>query len=251
MNQTNKKPTNLIYVDPKFDPRTLANYSLLNVATIIISALMMVPTFISMAVFAHPNLKDPAFKILLSVATLDFIYMIMTFVVYILDTFCEPMPYMCGSTTQLWAFVIDQLFNNFLTSDVAVYSILSEIFLTIQRLLLLKNIRVIKDVTVKTTGPILGIISLLYYSPYWFAYDFVTTGNVYVYRNATYVEWNLVITDFATSPAGSWFLSSLSIFRMILVMVVMLAINIASIFAFRKYFSKKVHLTGGAGNLII
>jgi hypothetical protein len=56
-----------------------------------------------MAVFAHPNLKDPAFKILLTVSIVDFIYMILYVLITPFDMFCNPMPNMCGSNVQLYA----------------------------------------------------------------------------------------------------------------------------------------------------
>jgi hypothetical protein len=209
------------------------------------TAAMTIPTFISIVVFAHPNLKDPAFKILLTVATVDFSYMCLLLLNRVMDMYCEPMPFMCGSNAQLFAFITDQLVNNYLTSSMAIYSILCEIFLTLQRTLLIKNNTLLKNVTVKTVGPIFGIVSLIYYSPYVFAYDFVTTNKVYEYRNQTYVEWNLVANDFGISAAGSWLLSALSIFRTILVLVVLLGLNIVSTVLFRNHFSKRAMLLSG------
>jgi hypothetical protein len=231
-------------VNASFDPQTLAANSVFNMASVIISASVTVPIFINIAVFAHPNLKDPAFKILLTVSIVDFVYMIMEFIHAYLDIYCGPKPFMCGSDGQLAALAFDQYIDNYLTSCMAVYSILSEIFLTTQRLFLLQHSNFLKDVKVKIICPIMAVISLIYYTPYFFAFDFVTTDNVYLYKNRTYVEWNLVLNEFGQSPVGSWLLSSLSILRLLLVSVVLLALNIVSVIAFRKYFSKKMHLTG-------
>jgi hypothetical protein len=206
---------------------------------------MTIPTFISIVVFAHPNLKDPAFKILLTVAIVDFSYMCLLLLNRVMDMYCEPMPFMCGSNAQLFAFITDQLIMNYLTSCMAIYSILCEIFLTVQRMFLIKNKFLLKNVTVRTVGPIFGITSLIYYSPYWFAYDFVTTNKVYVYRNQTYLEWNLVANDFGNSDAGKWLLSALGIFRMLLVLVVLLVLNIVSAVVFRNHFSKRAMLLSG------
>jgi hypothetical protein len=232
-------------VDQSFDQKALVANTVYNVVSIATTAAMAIPTFISIAVFAHPKLKDPAFKILLTVAIVDFSYMCLLLLNALMSMYCEPMPFMCGSNAQLFAFITDQLIMNYLTSSMALYSILCEIFLTVQRMLLLKNITLLKNVTVRTAGPVFGIISLVYYSPYWFAYDFVTTDNVYVYRNQTYVEWNLVANDFGKSAAYSWLLSALSIFRMILVLVVLLVLNIVSVIFFRKHFSRRVTLVAG------
>jgi hypothetical protein len=242
-NQTHK--INYIDVDPLLDTQTLVANSAYNIVSAVTTAAMTIPTFISIAVFANPKLKDPAFKILLAVAIVDFSYMSLHFFNTLMDMYCKPMPFMCGSNVQQFSFIANQLIFNYLTSCMALYSILSEIFLTVQRMLLLKNNFVLKNVTVRIVGPVCGAISLIYYSPYWFAYDFITTGNVYVYRNQTFVEWNLVENDFGSSVAGSWLLSALSIIRMVLVLVVLLVLNIISTVRFRNHFSRRVTLVAG------
>jgi hypothetical protein len=72
-NQSNK--INFIFVDQSFDPKALVANTVYNIVSIATTAAMAIPTFISIAVFAHPKLKDPAFKILITVAIVDFSYM--------------------------------------------------------------------------------------------------------------------------------------------------------------------------------
>jgi hypothetical protein len=243
MNQTNQE--NVIYVDPSFNPQYLVSYNIYSLTWMLVPLAMTVPTLFNIIVFAHPNLKDPVFKIFLTISISDFAYMVLNLVNTAIDVYCEPAPYMCGSRAQLAAFIMDQLSSNYLTSCLALYSILGEIFLSTQRLFIIQNSRILKGLTVKTVGPALTIISLVYYLPYWFAYDFVKTGNVFFYRNQTYVEYSLVANDFANSLIGNWFLSALSIVRMLLVSVVLFIINIISVFYFRKYFSERTKLHSG------
>jgi hypothetical protein len=173
--------------------------------------------------------------------------MILDFLDVVMDMYCEPMPYMCGSNAQFAAFFIDQSLGNHITSSLALYSLLGEIFLTTQRLFLIREVKILKNVTVRTVGPILSSISFVFYLPYWFAYDFVTTGNVYVFKNQTYVERSLALNDFGNSMTGKWLLSTLSIFRILLVIVVLFAVNVVSVFSFRNYFSKKARLSTRRG----
>jgi hypothetical protein len=91
------------------------------------------------------------------------LYMILCFLNAVIDIYCEPMPFMCGSKVQLFSFIIDQLVNNYLTSCMALYSILCEIFLTLQRIFLIRNISSLKHITVRIVGPVFynNIVGLL------------------------------------------------------------------------------------------
>jgi hypothetical protein len=124
----------------------------------------------------------------------------------------------------------------------AVYSILCEIFLTTQRMFMLMKNKLLKDLTIKTVGPVAGALAFLWYAAYWFCYEWITTGRVFSYRNQSYVEWSLVLNSFSKSSSGVWLLSGINFSRMALALILLIA-NIFAIIAFRSYFSKKENLT--------
>jgi hypothetical protein len=65
---------------------------------------------------------------------------------------------------------------------------------------------------------------------------------VYSYRGHNYTEWTYGYTEFGTTAASDAILTSLQMTLTALVMVVMLALNVASIFAFQKYMNRKSKL---------
>jgi hypothetical protein len=239
-----------IYISPSFDPKTLATYSIYTLCSIIPAFLAIPPILLNILVFANPRLADPAFKILLTIAITDLLYMLLDLINLFMDIYCEPMPFMCGNggiNGQYISFFLDQLLGNYLTSCLALYSILAEIFLITQRLFHITDLRGLRGLTARHVSPVIAVISLIYYLSFWFCYAFKATGQIFVYKNHTYVEYNLELTRFGETSAGTWLLSALNIVRMALVIVVLFFLNMLSVVYFQKFLKKKSNLTGKSG----
>jgi hypothetical protein len=153
-----------------------------------------------------------------------------------LDVNCRPKPFLCGSDAQYFTHLMDWLLYHSFTSCIAIFSILSEIFLSTQRLLMIRGLNCLKSWNVKHVGPVLATVSLLYYLPVWFSYEIKATDLAYVYKNQTFREFDLPMSD------AEWLLSSLSIIRIFMVMIVLLSLNILSIIAFNRYLKSKSNL---------
>jgi hypothetical protein len=210
------------------------------------SAFSLICCAMNVAVLSSSKLKDPLYKFMMLISSVDFLYMVQVVVGIFLEVECLPAPYLCGGDyAQYFASWFYQASANYLTSCLAIFSILSEIFLTIQRLFLIKKLNHLKSLTWRHVSPGIAVISLLYYAPVWFSFTVVPTEVVYSYKGQNYTEWSLASTDIGNTVASSAILTSLQVFRTFLVMVVLLALNIASVFAFQKYMSKK--LQAGVG----
>jgi hypothetical protein len=97
----------LIFVDPSFDTRTLVNYNYMNIVFTAIPAIVSLPCLFTILVFAHPKLNDPSFKILLTIAIADFLFLTLGVFSSIIDIHCQPMPFMCSSSVQYFTYLLD------------------------------------------------------------------------------------------------------------------------------------------------
>jgi hypothetical protein len=232
-----------IYVDSNFDFKPLAEFSSTDYEVSITCSFSALTSLFNIIVFSHPNLKDPTFKILLLVSLVDFCYMTLVMYNGTVAAKCDQSPILCGEQGQIAGYMGILIVNNYFNSCLAIFNIMMEIYLSVNRLLLIQNITLIKDVTVRTVGPIFGSLALIYYLPSLFANRLDKTGKVYVYRNQTFVDYALVLTEFGSSPVGQWVTSAIQILRIVLVVLVIFPINIVSIFLFQKYLSRKMTMT--------
>jgi hypothetical protein len=239
MSQDSNMSNSFILVDPNTDLSQFIYYDSIAQMELTLCTFSSICCILNISILASPKLKDPLYKYIMLIACTDLLYFLLIIINNVLDVQCQPVPYLCRSFAQFISFLNDQFSINYLTSCLAVFSILSEIFLTTQRLFLIKNYKYLRSLTWKHVAPVIGLISLIYYSPYWFSYGMTTTGLVYSYKGENYTEWTLDKTEFGKTQASFWLLSSLSIVRTLLVMIVLSSLNVASIIVFRAYIKKK------------
>ena len=111
---------------------------------------------------------------------------------------------------------------------------------------MITNKKIFKNITYKQACPVIALISLLYYAPVLFLKQIQT----YV-DPITNVEYpKLIVTSFGSSNYGKMTPTVLSAIRIILVTIVLLALNIMSIFRFSVYFDKKANITR-SGNEVL
>jgi hypothetical protein len=195
-------------------------------------------SLVNILVFASPNLKDKTYKFLLITSVFDVLYLMMVFFTELFQKYCSYNPLACGSSAQYASYATVIALNYYVTSCFAIYSIFSEVFLTLQRLLMLRKIKFLQNATLPLVVPLLLIASFLYYTPALFVERIVLTGNIYVYDSKMYEEYALVPTEFAVKYGGVM-LVVLSTIRMCLVMIVLSVLNAVSIFSFKKFLANK------------
>lgn len=223
------------------------NIYVVPVGTVLLQLLPMIfsstTTFFSILVFAHPSMNDPTSRFLLAITVADFTYSFVTVPDILLLSYCGQMPLLCGSTTQFGVLIYDYIIAYGITSYCAMFSILGEIFLTIQRLFIILNKSWLKNWTVTYVGPVILAFCIVFYIPYWFILRVQDTGIVYYYKGQYYDSYRLLKTTFGNSYAGAVLLNFVSIVRIVLVLVIMSVLNMITIYVFRKYMNKKALLT--------
>jgi hypothetical protein len=215
----------------------------MNIVYMAIPAIVSLPCLFNILVFAHPNLTDPSFKILLTIAIADFLYLTLGLFSFVIDINCQPMPFMCGSSVQYFTYLFDYLYTYYLSNCLSLFSILAEIFLTTERILKIRNSNLFKNITVKTVILALTILSAVFYIPMFISFNLITTGKFYLYKNDIYVEYNLARSDFGISKTGSWLMSSQGIIRAFLVMIVLLVLNVVCILSFQSLVYEKANVS--------
>jgi hypothetical protein len=245
MNATSNATVNYIYMDSSIDPLVYADVPAYDIFLTTLGLLTAISSLISITVLASPNLADPTFKCMMCIEISDFAYFIQVAYQILISDLCEVYPFVCGSTAQYVSLISEILINNYLTSCLAIFSIIYEVFLTLQRLFLIRNINHLKHVTVRQVTSVLALIAAIYYIPALFTNQIILTGNVYVYRNATFIERTLVNTEFATT--GKPLFIALQVIRMLLVTVILFTLNVITAWSFHQFMRKRVELTGGGG----
>jgi hypothetical protein len=161
-NQTGEK---FIFTDPNTDLSKLVVYENAYKIAISTGVISLICCALNIAVLAHPTLKDPLYKCIMVISAVDFFYLLLVIVGSILEVDCMPAAYLCSANGQCVVTWFTHFNFSYLTSCLAIFSILSEIFLTTQRLFLIKNIKHLTNLTWKHVSPVIGLISLIYYVP--------------------------------------------------------------------------------------
>jgi hypothetical protein len=116
-----------IYLDADFDLQPLRTPGQLDLLAIVMASFSALTNVINIAVFAHPNMKDPTFKYLLVIAIVDFSYMVINFGRgYTIS--CEISPILCGESAQYHAASYNHFIMDYTTSCMAIFNIMSKFF---------------------------------------------------------------------------------------------------------------------------
>jgi hypothetical protein len=156
----------LILVDPAIDLSTVSVYGPLElIYCIVVGLFSSACSMVNMAVLAHSSLKDPLYMFILLISCVDLVYLLQSALGSFLDVRCRLAPYLCSQSLYHFNWWFDFVSYEYVTSCMAIFSILSEIFLTTQRLFLIKNRDHLKSLTWRHVSPVIAVISLIYYAP--------------------------------------------------------------------------------------
>lgn len=209
----------------------------IDIVSWIISAVSILTSIVNVVVFAHPSLKDPTYNYLLVSSVIDTLYLILVLVLVTFDELCDSTPIMCGSRVQLVQKLYHLWIGDYLTSCMAIYSILNELFLSLQRLLMLAKVSFIKNWSVWHVGPAMMLFSLLYYMPVLVTEEVKQIGFV-VYQNETFPVYEIV-----TYGNESRIVNTVqSVIRSFLVTIGLGILNIVTLLYYFKFIKKKSSL---------
>lgn len=186
---------------------------------------------INIVVFSNSKMRDPSFIYLLAISIGDLFYLVLE--IYGYNELCTECPLYKTYFTQLFSIYID----DFLTSSLAIFCIMVDIALSIQRYMTLLNKRCFQSINHRLIITILGIIALLYYLPVAFFKDIVKLDSL----NGTLTEEFIAVkNELGMSTYGRVTPILLATIRMFLGIFVLTGINILNLVEFRKRCSIKI-----------
>jgi hypothetical protein len=206
----------------------------------VIASFGVITNLINTAVFLHPKMKDPSFKYLLVISISDLIYLAMSLGAF--NYLCEKCLVRQSYFEILYFFTCVE----FIIRVLAIFSILTELFLSIQRYMALKNKRYIKEKMHKWLIFGLFLASLIYYMPLTlfrqiipFEYSNQTTNATKINIQDNLREYNLEYNELGSTKAGIVIPIVLQMIRFFLGSIVNSALNLVITYEFRKRYAKK------------
>jgi hypothetical protein len=194
-------------------------------------------SFQNVIVFLNKKLKNSVYRLLLVMATVDTLYGILVFSLVV--TMCaKTNPNECSPYLYLAHLLSFIIISEYLTSCLAFFNILLEIFLTVERMCLISNIKIYRYVSVKKICLILLVISLAFYTPVLFINRITSSYST----SAGRFNYKLIRTVFGKTTYAKWISIGLNSTRIALVLVVLLILNIIAILKFNAYFERKARL---------
>jgi hypothetical protein len=195
---------------------------------------------VNLSVLLSKKLKDSMYTFLSIMAFIDTLYVLCT--MSLIWTQCpREEPNECSPYLYLANLILFIAASEYLTSCMALFNILLEIFLTMQRIFLISNTRIYRNASVKKVCSILLLTSLAFYSPVLFIYN-ITSSYTKNANGSQEISFKRVRTEFGKTYYAKWTLIVLNSTRVALVMVVLLVLNVTAIVKFNVYFEQKAQL---------
>jgi hypothetical protein len=204
-----------------------------------------VTALLNIFIFMHKNILKSSefFHYLLAMSIADFLYMSVLALSNIINKQCASSSTQCNLSAEYFTFFLYISFNNWLSSALALFNIIIENFLTIQRLFMLTNRRFPAKLTVLRVVLAVFGFSIIWYSPTLFTSEIVMRKIDLV--NASVTEFKMVNTDFGNSLVGMITPVVLSFGRLCLSGPILLALNVYNIYVFKQYLNKKKSVSSG------
>lgn len=188
----------------------------------------LITVSINILIFAHPTLKDPTYKLLLTEAFTDLIYLSCSAL--------WPLFQYALNAHSLAVVIYSIAIDDYLTSSLAINDILIELFLSVDRLFIILNKSAyLQRLPLTFTIGTLNLASLLFYLPVLFLRKIVEQPE----RN----KYKLVLTPYlGQTTFGALIPTILSCVRLFLVMVCLFSVNLVTLVKFRKHIKQRSRL---------
>jgi hypothetical protein len=206
-------------------------------------------SFVNVIVFSQKNMRSkPILQYMLAMSVSDLIYSVSMIMIVPIARACswEKENNKSENADLKVCYVLYTLFlwvSDFLTSCLALFNIILEIFVTCQRIRLITNVGVYNQTREKlqplTVFSIVFAVSLAMYSPVLFMNEVrcVETRNV----NMSSVRKNYYYekTAFGKSDSALYLLESITALRVFLVIVILTVVNIVTAVIYAAYYRRK------------
>lgn len=193
---------------------------------------------INILVLLSPDLKDSSYKFMLANSVNNACYLLLCAIYpfFVCQSVCEI------ENQALFTLIYLIAIDEYLTSCMAVFNLLIQIFLSIQRIFLVTNNRFFQNISVIKSVSILAFVSLLFYSPIF------TIQNIELSQANTTVNhsesrlYSIVKTDFGSTTFGQHVRTIVSSLRIFLATVLLTIVNTINFIVFKRYFNKREKL---------
>jgi hypothetical protein len=207
--------------------------------------LSVISCAINIFIYSHKAIlkKSKMFEYLLVMSVVDFLYSLVGLIWQLLAKYCNEGK-MCGEYGQYFAIAYTIAIPIYYMSSMALFNILMEIFLTLDRLLMILNKPIIvKKTKLRIIVPSFAVFCTVYYVPLLFQ-NKITPFLNNVWPNRT--QYRMDATEFGLSDAGKVIPTVLSVIRLVLIFFVLFILNIITIVLFNTYQSRKKSMVIGA-----
>ena len=182
--------------------------------------------------------KDKFFRILLIIACSDLAYSSLILVLSFITLICYSENLICPLVFYYIMSLGFIVINEFISSSLSLFVILIEIFLTIQRISIMKNFKwVRKNKNINLILIFLFIISILIFTPKLFMYK-INLSYFYKSKKPKLIH-DVFATKFGDSNKASIILG-ISIFRITLITVILPVLNVIMFAIYKQYLKQKL-----------
>ena len=209
---------------------------------VIISCFGSIFQALNLFVLSSKKLKDSSYKYMFANSLNNLLYflLVMLFHIYFIITLIHQ--------KKSLLFLICQIaILEYLTSCMAIFNLIVQILLSIQRILMILNKQLFQNLSPYRGIIVITIFSLFYYIPVLTIQKIELASLTNMTTNHTnhgYEQnYAIVSTEFGKTSFGKSIRTILSIGRIVLATVVLSIVNIVNYYLFRKFFDKKVNLT--------
>ncbi len=223
-----------------FFPNDESIYSLVLIPTICLFGAFT--NTLNIIIFLNKKMKDNSFKFMLAISIGNLLYTGMSS--YAFFIYCDDCLWNKSYATQVFKILI----NNYVSSVLAVFVNISEIYLSISRYFVLTNKRYFQNISVYKVLILLTTFALVYNIPVLFCYDIKSKEYNSINKNEDFQDlitkhttYSTKLSKFGKSTIGKYITIILIIIRILLSSIVLSAINIVNVYLFRLRFNKRLN----------
>jgi hypothetical protein len=214
----------------------------------ILRCIALIASFTNILVFSSSTLKEQLYRWLLIISISNALYsgllILTTIVCYRNGAALISAEFECDLISCNVLSVLFIIMAEYFTSCLAILNIFIEMYLTAQRICIItaKRVPIFKREYLKYVCSAFVATSFLIYSPLLLMneVELVEHNHTYKHQNRDY---HVAKTEFSKSKQGIMIVNSLNIFRIFLVCVALLGLNLTALIKYRIYFRRKFSLT--------
>lgn len=213
----------------------------------ILRSLALLTSLINIKILGRLRLKDSVYKYLFVITITDAVYSALLFLLGLSASICydDSPDNLCSPPVYYLFLICYILFSEFITSCLALFNILLECFLTLQRIVIVANKRSkLNSINHKIVCGSLLLFSILIYTPALFLNKIITIEIKESDSNTTRLDYRMIKTSYGKSDAAVTVITVTSLFRIVMATVVLSVINIVAICKFKAYLVRKLQLKG-------